>query len=89
MTFKKTLVTANKYSDSFKRLKVSSEKVENVVKPPQKPMVRKILNWVLINSLSSKRKIIRPSRKLPAKLTLNVPYGKVEGKNLYTALDNQ
>ena len=53
-TLKITFIVARKYSESLIRLKVSREKVEKVVNPPQKPIVNRIFIEVDINSLESK-----------------------------------
>ena len=72
-TLKITFIVARKYSESLIRLKVSREKVEKVVNPPQKPIVRNNLDCWLINSFSSKTKITNPITKLPSIFTASVP----------------
>lgn len=68
---------------------VSREKVEKVVSPPQKPIVRKILIWELLKEAKSKRKTIIPIRKLPKTLTVRVPYGKVGERKRKTILERK
>ena len=52
------------------------EKVENVVKPPQKPTVKNSLNSLGTLIFSIKSKNPKPIIKLPIILTLSVPRGK-------------
>ena len=72
----------NIYKAAFKNspakniFQTSSEKVENVVSPPQNPTVKNSLNsfGTLIFSINSKKP--NPIIKLPIMLTLSVPKGK-------------
>lgn len=41
IVFEKILKAASRYSESSSRFMVSNEKVEKVVNPPQKPIVKK------------------------------------------------
>ena len=78
-TLAKMLAHANKISVSRSKLKVSSENVEKVVKPPQNPTPINNFNVGLINSFSSSPNIIKPRIKLPRTFTVKVPYGKKKG----------
>ena len=64
---------AKRYSESCNRLIVSKEKVEKVVNPPQKPIVKNIFSSGEMSSRASKKKMIKPSIKLPKIFTDNVP----------------
>lgn len=79
-TFTAIFKHAIKNSASFIRLKVSREKVEKVVKPPQKPTPMNNFIVGLIKPFSSQPKIISPRMKLPIMLTNNVPKGKNNGR---------
>ena len=68
---------------------VSSENVEKVVKPPQKPTPSNNLIFDEINSRSPNPYINIPKMKLPKKLTAKVPNGNISGKNFITADDTQ
>jgi len=70
-----------------RRLTVSREKVEKVVKPPQNPTVRKILIPVLLRGPNSKRKIVKPRSKLPMIFTARVPNGKDGGRKRKTRFE--
>lgn len=49
MTFAKIFIPANKNCESFNRFKVSKEKVEKVVNPPQNPIPKNIFKlWLNI-----------------------------------------
>ena len=82
--FKNILPKASRYSVSLRRLKVSNEKVEKVVSPPQKPTP--INNFKLLDnkSFSSNPNIRIPRIILPIKFTIKVPKGKYAG-SLYEA----
>ena len=67
---------ANKNCESLSKFIVSRENVENVVKPPQKPMPNSSFRLLDSNSLSSYAKIKNPNNKLPRILTIRVPKGK-------------
>ncbi len=83
MTTLPTIFTrANVYSEFFIKLTVSSENVEKVVKPPQKPTVRNNFNSCEITARSFSPYIITPRIKHPKTFTMSVPKGKVAGRNL-------
>lgn len=70
---------AIKNSVFLSKLKVSREKVEKVVNPPQNPIPINSLRDGLISSFSSNPNIIKPSIMLPKRLTARVPKGKYGG----------
>ena len=88
-TLTKIFRPAIKNSAFLIRLKVSSEKVENVVSPPQKPIPIKSLTVGFIKPFSSQPKIINPRMKLPSKFTINVPKGKNIGRCLDAYVESQ
>jgi len=67
----------------------SLAKVENVVKPPQKPTVRNILRPVSAIFPRSERPKINPIRKQPAIFTTKVPKGKAVRMLFCTNRDNR
>ena len=58
------------------RIHMSSAKDENVVKPPQKPVIRSTFSPGVITWAFSRRPKNRPIMKQPMMLTKNVPMGK-------------
>jgi len=61
---------------SLNKRKLSEEKVENVVKPPHNPTVKKRRRSGDIRTPFSRMPYIKPSRRHPAILTVRVPKGK-------------
>ncbi|MCM1178583.1 MAG: hypothetical protein NC335_12720 [Bacteroides sp.] len=55
--------------------RLSFEKVENVVKPPQSPVARKICQQLPFAEYLAKTPETRPIIKHPARFTVNVPQG--------------
>jgi len=64
-------------------------KVENVVKPPQKPTVRNILRPVSAIFPRSERPKTNPMRKQPAIFTTKVPKGKAVRTLFWTNLESK
>lgn len=80
--FPNTLHIARKALPSLMNAMVSQAKVEKVVNAPRKPMVQKSLH-VEATSVRSTMMVMRNARKkLPRKLTINVPAGKYAPKIL-------
>jgi hypothetical protein len=67
-------------------LRVSREKVENVVKAPMNPTPRKLLRRGSI-SVFSERIDRNPMRKQPVMLTAKVPHGKMPAVERKPALE--
>src|SRR5574337_1294209 len=84
-----TVVTAQAYCWRRNKVTVSAEKVENVVRPPQKPVVTnrrssgdRLWNWV--NTPSA-----QPMMKPPSRLAASVPSGRVGSRGLNQMPNNQ
>ena len=73
------------HSPDFKRVILSYEKVENVVNPPQIPVIRNNLVSGLKIFPFSARPTKAPIRKQPIRLTEKVPSGNWNGYNLDTS----
>ena len=69
-----------KTSPSLRSARFSLAKVENVVKPPQKPTARNIFHPGVKSELLSEKPKIKPIRKQPEIFTTKVPNGNAEGK---------
>ena len=55
---------------------MSCDREENVVKPPQNPVISRIFMFVEIRLLFSTNPKSTPIIKLPTRFTVNVPHGK-------------
>lgn len=73
--FARMLASASFSSPTLKRLKVSSEKAEKVVKLPNKPMKRN--SRILSEILPANSAKVNPIKKEPTALTTKVPTGKI------------
>lgn len=62
--------------------RVSIEKVEKVVNPPQNPIINKLLPQPANQSYLNENPKSTPIKKHPKMLTIKVPIGKTNGNNL-------
>ena len=67
----------SKYCESLSKFKVSIEKEEKVVSPPQNPIAIRNLRLLETSSFSANPKIKMPIIKLPKKFAASVPNGKI------------